>query len=135
MIKKNLATWHSYDGEHSKQIDYIMIDHRYRNWIKEICNKENANIINPMQHRAIIAKIKIKLKTNYFGEKPNDNCPYDIKKFRGNPQGINHKIGKINWQERGSEETWNVLRENILNILTTEFPKPKGTSNHMTQII
>ena len=67
--KDKLATWHSYDGKRSKQLDYIIIDKRYRNWIRNICDKENANDINPMQHRAIIAKIKIKLNGNYFNQK------------------------------------------------------------------
>ena len=60
--KENRATWNSYDGKHAKQIDYIPIGKRYRNWVKNICNKGNANILSPTQRKVIIDKIKIKLK-------------------------------------------------------------------------
>lgn len=38
--KENLATWHSYGGRYSKQLDYVMIDKQYRNWIKNIKKKK-----------------------------------------------------------------------------------------------
>ena len=34
--KRNLATWHNHDGEISRQIDYVMISNKHRNWIKQI---------------------------------------------------------------------------------------------------
>ena len=77
-VKSNLATWHSYDGEYSKRIDYFLIDKKQRNWVKNICNDENANISNPMQHRAIIVKIKIKLKAYIPNKDKPNNCPYEI---------------------------------------------------------
>jgi len=59
--------------------------------------QRNANVINPMQHRAIIAKLKIKLKASYFQKTKKDNCPYDMRKFRENPQKIKKDIDMIKW--------------------------------------
>ena len=64
--KENLAAYRSYGGNCDSRIDYITIGKRYRNWVTDMCIKENANIINAMQHRAIIANVKITLKANYF---------------------------------------------------------------------
>ena len=34
--KSNLATWYSADGEIAKQLDYIIIDEKSRNWVKKL---------------------------------------------------------------------------------------------------
>ena len=59
-----------------------MIDERYRNWVKTICNKEHANGLNPMQHRAIIIELQVQLKSDYFEKQSKAKCPYDISDFR-----------------------------------------------------
>merc|ERR1712112_467459 len=76
--KRNLATWHSNDGQLEKQIDYVLINKRYRNWVKNVCNQHNANTSTPMQHKAVIINIQVTLKNNYFESKQDDNCPYDL---------------------------------------------------------
>ena len=115
--KEKLATWHSYNGNYSKQLDYIIIDKRYRNWIRNICNKENANEINPMQHRAIIAKIKIELHGNFFSEKREVCSKYDPKKFRANPSLANEDISKLSWDTRGDGEIWDKMQDSVIKIL------------------
>ena len=55
-------TWNSHDGSSEKQIDYIIIEKRYRNWVQRITNNVVANPISPMQHSAIIMDIRIARK-------------------------------------------------------------------------
>ena len=60
--KEYLATWYSSDGAISKQLDYILIEHRYRNWVTNITHDTPANMTSPMQQRAIILDLEITLK-------------------------------------------------------------------------
>ena len=87
--------------------------------------RENANIINPMHRRSIVAKIKIKLTANYFVTK-NLTIPHMIlKKFREHPQKINGDISKIKWGENGIDETCNTINKCIIDILAKEYPNTK----------
>ena len=83
---ENLATRRIYNGNYSKQLGYILIDKRYGDWVKEIYNMENANVDNPMQHRAIIAKIRMGVKANYCISQKTACCPYDLSKLRSSPE-------------------------------------------------
>ena len=62
-----------------------------------------------MQHRAIIDKLKIKLKSDYYKTKQTDNCPYDIKKYREEPMKANNDISKIKWRENGLNNVWGTI--------------------------
>ena len=61
--KANLATRQSNGGAILKQLDYILIEHRYRNWAKKITNNTLGNMSPPTpQHRAIMHEFEIALK-------------------------------------------------------------------------
>ena len=92
--KTNLATWYNYEGAISKQLGYILINKRYRNWIKKITNNVISSTNSPMQHRAIIIDIEVTLKASYFNKINDAYCPYDIRKARSLPNLAKHDIGK-----------------------------------------
>ena len=48
----NLATWYINGGTQAKQLDYFLINMRYKNRVKRIPNRIIANTSNQMQHRA-----------------------------------------------------------------------------------
>ena len=60
-----LATWHNYNDEIQKQIDFL-IKSKYRNWITSIANNNITSHRQSMQHRIIISTMQIKLKSNYY---------------------------------------------------------------------
>ena len=120
---KNLATWYSYDGNQAKQLDYIMIDHRYRNWIKKIDNNSIASAYSPMQHRALIRDIKITLKADYFKNDLNAQCPYDLAKARKAISKSKTEIENIKPDKVPIERRWNMIHNEILSILVKITPK------------
>ena len=75
-------------GNMQKQIDDIHIHERYSNCVKLIDIAENANSLEKTHREALIFKIKIKLKSEYFVNPRKDNFPYDIEKIRGNPEKL-----------------------------------------------
>ena len=120
--KTNLATWYSYTGDIQKQLDYILIEHRYRNWVKNITNSAIANINSPMQHRALILDLQITLKANYFTKKHNKFCPYDLNKARNNPILIHEGINNLNTNNIPTHDLWNSIRRSTLDILVKNYP-------------
>ena len=120
---KNLATWYSYDGNQAKQLDDIMIDRRYRDWIKKIDNKSIASAYSPMQHSALIRDIKITLKADYFKNDLNAQCPYDLAKARKAISKSKTEIENIKPDKVPIERRWNMIHNEILSILVKITPK------------
>ena len=138
--KSNLATWYSYTGEVQKQLDYILIEHRYRNWAKNVTNDTIANINSPMQHRALILDLKITLKANYFTKKQDVSCPYDLNKARANPNLICEEIENLNLNNIPIQNLWSSIQGSTLEILIKNYPRkdlgnPKINSNNSTNKI
>ena len=132
----NLATWYSPNGEIEKQLDYNTISKRYRNWVKRISNDAIANIASPMQHRALIMDIKIKLKSTYFETANGAFCPYDIHKARTNPEKVKGQIDKLTTGDIPLNERWEYMQSSIRKIPNGNYPisKMKLPSKNLTHV-
>jgi len=92
--KKHTITWVSPDGKTTRQIDYIAINHRYRNAVKRAYAVQGwqANIAQQQQHKVIRMDIRrLKLMKHYKKHKPPETgkrIQYDILKLREDPQKI-----------------------------------------------
>ena len=74
--KEKLMTWISSDSNIKKQLDYIMISQKHKNWIKTQGQKGIAIIEQIYQHRILQMDITMRLRVN-----PNND---DGRKGRGN---------------------------------------------------
>ena len=59
--KRRLYTWTSPDGQHRKQIDYILCSQRWRSSIQSTKTRPGADCCS--DHELLIAKFRLKLKT------------------------------------------------------------------------
>ena len=59
--KRRLYTWTSPDGQHRKQIDYILCSQRWRNSIQSTKTRPGADCGS--DHELLIIKFRLKLKT------------------------------------------------------------------------
>ena len=110
-------------GNTQKQLDYILIEQRYRNWAKRITNHTLANMQTPMQHRAVILDLQIALKSNYFDNPTKSFSPYDLQKARLGPGKVKSKIENV--QITNGETFWSDTHGKIINVLIKEYPTTK----------
>ena len=70
----NINTWTSPDGQVLGQIDYIMINNKYRNAVRKACAEQRwrGNMAQQRQHATIRMDIALKLVRNYH-KKPTGN--------------------------------------------------------------
>ena len=109
----------------AKQLDYFLINTRYKNWIKNISNHIIANTANPMQHRELIIDLQITLKANYFQNKPDAMCPYDLQKARAEPTLIQHEIENSKLDDTPIANLCGETRNKLLTSLIKKSHKAK----------
>ena len=90
---KSHETWYSYDGEISKQHDYILIEISIEIG-ERITNKTFANISSAVQNRDSILDLRITLKNDYFTNSIPEYCLYAIQKALINTEISQNDIGK-----------------------------------------
>src|SRR5688572_32069994 len=72
--KRRLYTWTSPDGKYRNQIDYILINKKWKNTIRDVRTKPGADC--GTDHKLLVATLKIKLKKLKRG---NRLTTYDCK--------------------------------------------------------
>ena len=77
-----------------------------------------------MQHRAIIAKIEIEVKENYFLNRKLDNVPFE-EKIGYNPHQIKNNIEGIKWEISRRCKIWTIVKNGILKISIGEYASSK----------
>lgn len=97
--KRKMYTWKSPGDLYRNQIDYIMINSRFRNCVKQVKTYPGADICS--DHNPIVMKIKIKLK-----------------KLERKQQNPNLELNKL--KEEQFKERYNISVANKYNALTTE---------------
>ena len=60
--KHNLITWTSGDGGVGKQLDYILVNNKIKNWINCSKAKGTANPNSTKQHKIICMEMRVKFK-------------------------------------------------------------------------
>ena len=86
-----------------------------------------------MLRRALIAKIKIKLRANYSTNQKLGNSPYDINKLRNNHWRIKRKIGDVKWDKSSEDQIWDTLRNSISKILV-KYPLGKRKGRNLDDV-
>ena len=97
--ERKLYTWKSPGDACRNQIDYIMINTRFRNCVKQVKTYPGADICS--DHNPVVMKIKIKLK-----------------KLESKQQNPNLELNKL--KEEHFKECYNISVSNKYNALTTE---------------
>ena len=111
--RKNLTTWDNHDGAQNRQIDYIAIDNKNRNWVINISNKYHANPHFIMQHKILKTPIRIKLKQNQGKTTKDADIQYDIYKLRKEPKTFEETIDKILQNHTQRIDNWGKLTRKI----------------------
>ena len=86
--KDALVTWISGGNNIKKQLDYVMISQKHKNWVNNARTKGIANINQLYQHRIIQMDITMKLKENKTSDDKKINKNYNINKLRMNPSEL-----------------------------------------------
>ena len=112
---ENLSTWTHPNGKIKRQIDYVLIEKNYKNWIKKIDKTKNASNTSIYQHKMIICDIRQKLKkTDKASARRKEHINFDIKKMREDKKKKNRPSGgrkgwkntrKIRKRNRQTKET------------------------------
>ena len=69
-------------GGGSRQLDFVLIDQRHRNWDANTTNKLKGNPQQHAQRKMIISKMRIKLSKEYHDIINNGLLRYNINNFR-----------------------------------------------------
>jgi len=112
----NAITWESTDGKTTRQIDYLAINHRYRNAVRRAHAVKGwqANMAQQKQNKVIQMDIRLKLMKYYKEDQPPETglqIQYDIKKLREDPQKAERWLTQRNAPpeiapETTAEEDW-----------------------------
>ena len=114
--KKHTITWVSPDEKTARQIDYLAINHRYRNSVRKAYAVQGwQENMAQLQHKVIQMEIRLKLMKHYKEHKPPEtgkHIQYDLTKLRADPQKIDRWTSQRNEPpeqinpETTSEEDW-----------------------------
>ena len=113
---RNLETRHIADGANGKQIDYMLLEQRYRNWVGGSPSGKLASRSTPMQHRAIVVDVEVILKSNYPHPKKNPKCPYNMRQARLFPEKAQKAIHGLQHTDIPLPGRWTILQTRVWNI-------------------
>ena len=127
-----LTTWTSPDNKTARQIDYIMINHKYRNAIRKayIVPGWRSNMGQQQQHGVPKMEICLRLMRKYKTKIPQETgttIKYDIQELRKDPQKITRWINQrkeplqIQPQETATQ-AWGKLSKYVQNALKENYP-------------
>ena len=96
---RNLHTWrNSVEGTY-KQLDYILISNKQRNWVTQTRTKGTANINSQCQRQLILMKLRIKLKNENEHDNERKRIQFDIDMLRGNKTQLAQQISNEQIQQ------------------------------------
>ena len=78
-----------------------------------------------MQHRAVIITLNVKLKSNFHNQIGKNNCPYNLKEMRENPDKSKIEIENINTKNISIANLWKHISDRITEILIKNYPADK----------
>ena len=134
---RKLYTWKSLDGDTRNQTDYILINKRFRNCVKQAKTYPGSDISSA--HIPVIVKMKIQLKKL---NKTNGKQQFDFSLLKNNSYAARYNIEIRNRfdalhieelehqfdEEEHIEDIWGKVKESI--ITTTKGLLPLRTKNN-----
>ena len=135
LARNKLITWTSPDGKTKRQIDYLMVNQKYRNAIHKtnIIPGWQSNMMQQQQHGVIQMNICLKLMRKYKRiqhRETGNQIKYDIQELRQDPQKIARWIKQREsppeWQTQDNANTmWAKLKKTIHQGLIQCYPCDK----------
>ena len=90
--RRNLLTRRNTENGTYKQLDYMMVRNKQRNWDAKTRTKGTGNITSTNQHQLLITKIRILIKTENDLFRGHRHIQYDIDTLRGNKHILTGEI-------------------------------------------
>src|SRR6266576_217161 len=98
--KRRLYTWKSPGNRYRKQIDYILIEERFKNGMKRVCTLPGVDIDS--DHNLLMAEVNFRMKKVHKG---NRRKKWNLEKLKGKSQVVGEKIAeRIKFKSRTDEE-------------------------------
>ena len=89
----NTHTWTSLNGRTRRQIDFLAITSKQRNWIVNIDKKQNASNTSTRQHKMVIATIRRKYnKGDKLSHRRKQHIDFDLSALRNSTEAKPLKI-------------------------------------------
>ena len=125
--KRRLYTWTTPDGKHKNQIDYILINKRWKSTIRDVRTKPGADC--GTDHELLVATLQTKLKRLHKGERLN---AYDCKDITPEYRlEIRNRFEILERDEAESEaeteenKLWEKMKREILETAEKYIPKKR----------
>ena len=119
--KRRLYTWTSPDGQHRKQIDYILCSERWRSSIQSAKTRPGADCGS--DHELLIAKFKLKLEKVEKTTRPFrydlNQIPYDY------TVEVRNRLKGLNLIDSMPEEVWTEVCDIVQEAGIKTIPKKK----------
>ena len=129
-----MYTWTTPDGKHRNQIDYILINKRWKSTIRDVRTKPGADC--GTDHELLVATMQTKLKRLKKGERLN---AYDCKEIT--PEYRVEIRNRFEVLERDETETeaennlWDKMKGAILETAEKYIPKKRKESQNNTMAL
>ena len=114
---ENTKTWTHPNGKIERQIDYVLIDKKHKNWIRKIDKTKDASNTSLYQHKMIICDIRQNLKKeDKSSHRRKEHINFDLNTMRDDKKikidlSKNEETNKI--LRKYDDETDNQRRERI----------------------
>ena len=80
---ENTKTWTHPNGKIERQIDYVLIDKKHKNWIRKIDKTKDASNTSFYQHKMIICDIRQNLKKeDKSSHRRKEHINFDLNEMR-----------------------------------------------------
>src|SRR6266576_1552451 len=121
--KRRLYTWKSPGNRYRKQIDYILIEERFKNGMKRVCTLPGVDIDS--DHNLLMAEVNFRMKKVHKG---NRRKKWNLEKLKGKSQVVGEKIAERIKTEgvTSIEEQWKNIREGIKEVVKEEIGFEEG---------
>ena len=129
--QNNINTWTSPDGQTRRQIDYIVINHNYRNSVTRAWADQSwrGNMTQQRQHATIRLDVTLRLVRNYHKKPPPEtgtNIKYDLEAIRKEPAKL-AKWYQEQEQKQNETENWGTNQKLIQQGLQQCYPQTPQT--------
>src|SRR3984885_9220133 len=128
--KRRLYTWTSPDGKHKNQIDYILINKRWKSTINDVRTKPGADC--GTDHELLVATLKLKMKKLRKGDRlTRYDCKGITPEYRIE---IKNRFETLEREEAMEEEDVNIMWTRVKEILQDAAEKyvPKKLARKTT---
>ena len=132
----NTHTWTSLNGKSRRQIDYLAITGKQKNWIINIDKRQNASNTSTRQHKMITATIRRKYtKENKSSHRRKAHIDFDLNALRTEGESEKLRLTKEHFEtailKRYEEENewervnriWKSTKKAIRKTIIKNFPK------------